>query len=376
MGKVFVELFRFDSHTDYLPYYVKHAIEYGENETVHDLFEKINTAQAFGFDADCICKINNYFLSSSELVADVVRRCGSEIRIDPASEFLAYKDLRIDKSSFIVKANILAGYLSKEEMASYLKKNELDYFSSNTLNYNREYIGDHVLLMASNIIEKRPELEEEILGLLMDKENGIWYHSSSKNRLFSFDQKDEETIENLMKKCLERARPIPKSKIAKSLRSFFQKEKTSLLETSLEQGEELPTKVTQEFSGFNIASYEGLQQNSIESLVKKSGATYIDIPSKHEDLAPYSQLVKKEFSYKIAGDILLQAMDKSADFIVVKNEQTRAFFDENQAKMEEVIGREIGLSVISQGQFVQLLEGERDSTKLGFDDHKVKISFL
>lgn len=171
-------------------------------------------------------------------------------------------------------------------------------------------------------------------------------------------------------------KPEPKSKIGKKIRDFFQKESALPAEVTDRQSEEISVQESRDFAGFNIATYEGTEPGAIESLVKKSGAVHINIPSKHEDITPYSQHVDKNFSCKIAGDILLQAMDKNADFILVKNEKTRDFFDKNQAKMQRLTGREIGLSVICQEQFVQLLEGERDRAKLGFDDHKVKISFL
>lgn len=375
MAKIEVELFRFDSRTDYLPYYTKHVLEYGAEETIEDLLETIDKTQPFGFDKDGICKINHYFLRSSERVADVAVRCGGMITIDPVSEFLAYKDLKIDKSDLLLKLDLLSPYITADEKVSALRRTELYYYASNTLNYKRAYIGDHVLLMAAEIIEKHPETQSEILRLLSDKDNGIWYHTSLQNRLFSYDANKLKKIEQLLKKCTERFKPAPKSKIAKTLCGFFQKQ-ADTPEASEAKNEEFSAKVSQNFSGFNIATYEGSEEGMIEPLVKKSGAVHIDIAARHEDLASHSRQVDKNFSCKIAGDILLQAMDKNADFILVKNEKTRDFFDKNQKKMQHLTGREIGLSVLSQNQFIQLLEGEKDRSKLGFDDHKVKISFI
>ncbi|MBE0498450.1 MAG: DUF5644 domain-containing protein [Campylobacterales bacterium] len=333
MAKTEVELFRFDSRTDYLPYYTKHSVSYSSDETIADLFEKINLIQPFGFDKEGVCKINHYFLRSSERIADVISRCGETLTIGPASEFLVYKDLQIDKSDLASKLDLLAPYMSQEEKESCLKRTELHYYASNTLNYKRDYIGDHVLLCAAEIIEKHPENEKEILRLLSDKDNGVWYHSSLKNRLFSYDSAEEATIEQLLKKCLKMLKPEPKSKIGKKIRDFFQKESPLPAEGTNRQSEEISVQESRDFAGFNIATYEGTEPGTIESLVEKSGAVHINIPSKHEDMTPYSQHVDKNFSCMIAGDILLQAMDKNADFILVKNEKMRDFFDKNQAKM-------------------------------------------
>lgn len=56
--------------------------------------------------------------------------------------------------------------------------------------------------------------------------------------------------------------------------------------------------------------------------------------------------------------------------------KTKEFFDENQSKMEKSVDREINLPILSQGKFIQLVEGETDPVALGFNNHKVKISFL
>lgn len=140
MAKIEVELFRFDSRTDYLPYYTKHSVSYSSDETIADLFEKINLIQPFGFDKEGVCKINHYFLRSSERLADVISRCGETLTIEPASEFLVYKDLQIDKSDLASKLELLSPYMSHEEKESCLKRTELCYYASNTLNYKRDYI--------------------------------------------------------------------------------------------------------------------------------------------------------------------------------------------------------------------------------------------
>jgi hypothetical protein len=376
MAKTEVELFRFDSRTDYLPYYTKHSVSYSTDETIADLFEKINKIQPFGFDNEGICKINHYFLRLNERVANVVSRCGVALTIEPASEFLAFKDLQIDKSDLISKLDLLAPYMSQDEKESCLKRTELHYYASNTLNYKRDYIGDHVLLCAAEIIKKYPKHEGEILRLLSDKGNGIWYHSSLKNRLFNYDGTEEAAIEQLLQKCLKLLKPEPRSKIGKKICDFFKKESRALVDEADAQSEAFFIQESRDFAGFNIATYEGTEPGAIGSLVEKSGAVHIDIPAKHEDLAPYSQHVDKNFSFKIAGDILLQAMDKNADFILVKNEKMRDFFDKNQVKMQRLTGREVDLGIVSQEQFVQLLKGERDRVKLGFNNHKIKIPFL
>ncbi len=369
MNKIRVELFRFDSKTDYLPYYTKHTLSYSENDTVNDLLDKINKSKPFGYSENCNLKFNELYINAKENVAEMVARCGDEVQINPISEFRSQKDLIIDRSDFIQKMSLIEKYIGAEEKIAYRKSTELAYYASNTLNYNRDYIGDHVLVIAADLIERDFSLRNEIIGLLVNEENGLWYHTSIENRVL--DKTLEAKIQKIIYLALESAKP--RSKIAKRLASFCEKKNIKDFETTAAVS---ASKVAQSFDGFNIAAYHGVEQSQLKELVEISNASYIQIPSGREDLGSHSVLTDGKFSFMIAGDILMQAKDNNADFVLVKNETTKEFFDKNQKKMEKLIGRELGLSVISQDQFVQLLEGEKDSTKLGFNTHNVAVSFL
>lgn len=369
MNEIRVELFRFDSKTDYLPYYTKHTLSYSENDTVNDLLDKMNETEAFGYSANCNLKFNGLYINAKENVAEMVARCGDEVQINPISEFRSQKDLIIDRSDFIQKMSLITKYISAEENIAYRKSTELAYYASNTLNYNRDYIGDHVLLIAADLIEKDFSLRNEIIGLLVNEENGLWYHTSIDNRVL--DKSYEEKIQKIIYLALESTKP--KSKIAQKLASFCEKKSIKDFEATTTAS---ASSIVQSFDGFNIAAYHGAGPSQLKELVSASNANYIQIPSECEDLGSHSVLIDDKFSFRIAGDILMQAKDNNADFVLVKNETTKAFFDKNQSKMEKLIGRELNLSVISQDQFVQLLQGEKDSTKLGFNEHKVAVSFF
>jgi hypothetical protein len=369
MNEIRVELFRFDSKTDYLPYYTKHTLSYSENDTVNDLLDKMNEVEAFGYSANCNLKFNELYINAKENVAEMVARCGDEIQINPISEFRSQKDLIIDRSDFIQKMSLIEKYLGAEENIAYRKSTELAYYASNTLNYNRDYIGDHVLLIAADLIEKDFSLRNEIISLLVNEENGLWYHTSIENRVL--DKRYEAKIQKVIYLALESTKP--KSKIAKKLASFCEKKSIKNFE---ETATASASNVIQSFDGFNIAAYHGVEESPLKELIDVSNASYVKIPSAREDLGSHSVLIDDKFSFMIAGDILMQAKDNNADFVLVKNATTKEFFDANQGKMEKLIGRELGLSVISQDQFIQLLEGEKDRAKLGFDKHKVAVSFF
>lgn len=355
--EVHVELFRFDSKVDYLPYYKKYTIEYDEKDTILNLLNKINSIDKFSYEAtaDFNLKINDLYLSSNENIASVVDRTSSDFKIEPISTFRAVNDLVIDKKDFLEKIDSFKSYITSTDIEKYAKNYELDYYASNTYNINRDYIGDHSLLIACDIIEQNPDLTEEILEKISKQEDGVFYHTSLVNRVFNYDTNKEKRI--------------------KSLLNMLPKVALSSINTE-SVIKDYDTTVTQYFDGFNIASFEGTNRNSSTSIINDSKANYIDISLKNEDLAPYSTLVSNDFSLKIAGEILLQAKDESADFIVVRGNRDIELFDGEQKRIEKVVGREIKLPVISKEQFSKLLQGERNKSVLGLDTHKVNVSFL
>ena len=368
-NKIFIELFRFNAQTDYLPYYQKHILTYVKNDTINDLLAQMNQIEAFGFNENMNLKVNDLYTNASVLVSDMVEKFGNDIRIDSISEFRAQKDLLIDRSDFIEKLSLLDAYIDAETNISYRKSTELAYYASNTLNYNRDYIGDHVLIIAADLIEKKFELKNEILNILTKEENGIWFHTSLENRLDC--SKEEKKIQKLMYLAKEYIKPT--CKVQKKIASFFEKEEQGCLD---ESNTTSASSLVQSFDGFNIAAYHGVSETNLETLISDAKASCVDFPSSKEDLATDSALSDDNFTFKIAGDILIQAKDANADFMLVKNNQTKEFFDKNQKKMEKLTGRELGLSIVSQDQFIQLLEGEKDAGSLGFNDHKVEVAFL
>ena len=68
------------------------------------------------------------------------------------------------------------------------------YYASNTLNYKSDYIGDAILILAYDLIEKNPTIANYILLALDNMEIGAQYHTSLENRIYNFDMQIEEKI--------------------------------------------------------------------------------------------------------------------------------------------------------------------------------------
>jgi len=363
INELHVELFKFDSKLDYLPYYKKYTIKYQEKDTILSVLNKINTIDKFSYEStvEFNLKINGLYLNAGEYIKNIVDLTSSDFIIEPVSIFRAINDLIIDKTDYLEKILLFKKFVTPMDLDEYASNYELDYYASNTYNINRDYIGDHSLLIASDIIEQTPEYTQEVLNIIGSPEDGILYHTSLEHRVFNYDSSKEKRIKKLMLM-------YDKVLVLKNARD--------LLGVGSSESSVSSLKISQEFKGFNIASFDGLAKVDIAKTIKESQANYINIKLKNEDLAPYSTLVSDNFSLKIAGDILLQAKDENADFLVVRGAADISLFDNKQKQIEKAVGREIDLPVISVMQFCKVLEGEKDKRVLGFDKHKVNVSFL
>jgi hypothetical protein len=347
-------IFRFNYKMDYLPYYKKYTIALKPDKSVLELLEMINDIEGFEFDkSGCYLKINNLFLHSDTNIGELVEKLGTtEWTIEPISKYSAKLDFMIDTNELEAKLGIFDEYLTQEQKDEYKEKYILEYYASNTLEYNREYMGDHCLLVAYDIIQENRLAQDAIAKIVKNENSGILYHTDLSHRLLEDKNDVEAKIKKLYAYCNMQIPEVEKESIS------------------------TPKEIKQSFAGFNIAVYGENRETIRDEYVKASNAKYIDIVSGLDDLAINSQSVDKKFTLAIAGNILLEAKDSNSDFLVVQNDSQLAIFDKMQKKIESVVGRDIILPVITAKQFEMLLAGEKNISTLGFNKHKVKVSFL
>ncbi len=353
-NKLSIELFKFSHKTDYLPYYKKYTTAYNNEDTVLDLLNTLNKDEKFSFTRveEYGIKINNLFVKTTDLVHDIVSATSNDFIIEPVSSYRAIEDLTINNDDFFEKLNIFNKYLSTNEKEEYTKNLQFEYYASNTLNINKNYIGDHSIIIASDIIANKPELKNEVIELINDKNNGVWYTTSKDTRVLHTNTVYKTKIETLIQ------------------------EVTKYQQTNTHYEEKSVDTISQKFTDFNIAVYDINDTDFLEKSILNSDAKYVNINSKNDDLAFHSQSVNKTFSYEIAGNILLEAKDNNADFIVVKSENAFKLFDNKQKEIEKVVGRDIQLPIITIKQFNHILSGEKDYKTLGFNNHKIAVPFL
>ncbi len=323
-----IKLFKFDSKTDYLPYYKSYELELESVKTISDVLNTLNTIEKFGYisDENFFLRVNDIFVSSDANIKDVITDT-NELTIEPLSINRALNDLIIDTKDYQEKLNFLDAYFTEEEKTLMIKEKVymLEYYASNTLYFNPDYIGEHVLFLASELIQKDPSLKNK-LSTLVDTENGIRIRSSLEHRVLNANEEVNSTFSEVT----------------------------------------LTSEPLQYLDNFNVALFCGLNTSSFEKTIKQSNASYVELTSKHFDI-PMSS---KKLSYLMAGNILLEAKDKNADFLVVNNKTELKLFDAKQKSIESTMGREIDLPILTRDEFIQLLQGNTN-----FDSRKIKIPF-
>jgi len=198
-------VFRFNSETDYLPYYKKIEMEVTSEEVVLDILNRIKWEHdgSFSYRRSCrhgICgacaiKVNGKgVLACKERMNDLIELFGTEMTIEPLSIKRAVKDMIIDKEDFWKKHEQVKPYLvdeidehpqsenlvtPKEEAqlleADYCIQCGLCHYSCPSLENNEAYIGPAAFAAAYRFnADVRDQATLERLDIINAPEQGVW----------------------------------------------------------------------------------------------------------------------------------------------------------------------------------------------------------
>ncbi|EAH4531910.1 DUF5644 domain-containing protein [Campylobacter jejuni] len=357
MKNLELRIFRFDKQKDYEAYYKPYVYNNYENfATLYDLLLQVQNDDIY-FDFEKNDKsyivVNKEFLPLNTPLDILVKKYDFNLIIEPLSTKRSVKDLIINKDDFLEKFKYLAPFASEEDKKLYEKYDYL-YYSSEILDFLPEYMGDAVFYLASKMIEKYPEKKIEILKTLADKEKGIFYHLESKNEIL------ETTIKNLQNEILNLGL-FDKNIL------HFDLPKTNAFDNEIKELKE----IKHNFKDFNIAFY-GF--NTCDTLKSKLKAKFISYENSVKNNGFSLLNLNPTLSYKIAADIVLDAYDSGADFMVVKEEKDFYLFDTCAKKLMQTSGREFeDFYILSRFEFLALIEGiQAPSLK----NHTLKVSLI
>ncbi|XPV69479.1 MAG: DUF5644 domain-containing protein [Halarcobacter sp.] len=365
--KLEISLFRFDYKSDYLPYYTKNFIQVKNEKKLVDLLDKINIEEPFEYRStdNFNLVVNGIFTKASISIDELVKTFGKDLIIEPISIRRSKKDLTIDDSDFKQRLKLLEEFVDDEIKALY-NSYKIYFYASNTINYEYEYIGDALLLLAYDLIQKNKKDEKRILEILSQHECGAQFHTSLENRVYNLDMEIENKIQEIKKK-LNLTKDIKEQNFTTN-----KKNKALAFENIENIGE-----IKHYFDNFNIAYYKGLNEDTqTSSILNKLNAKVIDTEAMKSDLALESFHINKEFSMKLASTVMIEAFDNSADLLVVDDEKLFSLFDANRETLKELSGREIDLPVIHKSELIKLAIGQHDEVKKTLIKHSVNPELI
>lgn len=358
--KLEISLFKFDKNSDYLPYYTKHFLKIENEKNILEILKTINKTAKLGFK-DCKnfdLVINGVYVKADITTKEIVENFGKELIIEPISIRRAYNDLLIDDNDFIEKFKILKNYTTDEDEINYSNLKQY-YYASNTLNYNSDYTGDAILLLAYDLIQKTPNHSNYILNVLNDVEIGAQYHTSLENRIYNIDSSIEEKIQDIQKRL--------------NIFEDLDKQNFRINNTLIIDFEEFKDnyEIKHDFSDFNIAYYPSKNNERTLDLLNKLNAKFLNLDTLKLDIAKNSFNKNPQITYCVASTILLDAFDSNADFLLVDTIEDFYVFDYNRKQIEKISGREIILPVIHINELQKLASGEHFEAKRTLEKHKI-----
>jgi len=335
-----IKAFFFNAETDYLPYYKNFNIDLTDEMKAKDLLTLIQERnENFAYpDENLLFRINDLIVDGDQSMSEVVERLGTSLKIDPISAYRSNNGLIINDDDFMQSYEILAPYASEEDLEYYKTLYALHY-ASETENFDRDYIGDAVLLLAHKMIAANSDHKEVIL-------EAITYPYSSlldceyENNLFHA-QDHTAAIEELKMMVKPPKEPSFMDKLATRLA-----EKTDAL---LKKEEKEASVVSVE--GKQVAYYAGAVTENMDSVQQK-----IEKPISFSRTNKLSGLTllkdNPKLAYAKAGTTLLDALDSGAQVLIVEEQEVYEMFKNNFKAIEKTMGRDIDLALISAEDFL------------------------
>ncbi len=365
--KLEISLFRFDKDSDYLPYYTKHFLDVDKNTTMLDLLNTLNNKEEFKYikDENFDIVVNNLYAKASNTIGEFLKENETDLRIEPISIARASYDLIIDEKDFKDKISLLDEFLDDNLKEEYEELKPY-YYASDSLKFNRDYIGDAVLILASKLMDNsNDDIKNKILKTLSSLEIGASYYSSSKRKFLNFNDDYEKRIK-LIQNALNCYKEVENQN--------FRVKNTLIIDFKDFDND---IEIKHDFKDFNYVYYSSNEKNNLYiDFLNRLNGKLLKIEADNVDLAKNSFHVNPKLTYYLASKIILDAFDNSADFLVVDNQEDFYIFDYNRKLLEKQCGREIALPVLHINEVQKLASGQHEEVKKTLDKHVVNPEII
>ena len=332
--KLEIKAFFFNAKTDYLPYYKKFNISISKEATSKTLLEKIKEQdENFSYPVDKLFfRVNGLVVDIKEPILNIIKKLGKTLQIDPLSSYHSINGLILNDESFEESFKLLEPFASTSDRNYYETLYPL-HFSSETFLFEKNYIGDAILILAHKMISENLEYKDEILDVISLNENGL-FSCEYENNCFN-PQYHLASIEALK----SMVSPTKTSKLKELKYRLFSKINDSSID----------------IENKNIAYYAGKEvdnSNIIKELIEENNAKLISFSKACKKSGFLLMAKNPSLGLKKAGATLLDALDSGAEIFMVSDEKVLRMFKENLKAIECSVGRDIGLELVSSKELL------------------------
>lgn len=348
--KLTIRAFFFNAKTDYLPYYKNFTLSVERETTAKELLGLIQEQNSdFSYPKQkLLMKINGLVVEAKEPVANIVENIGTELTIEPVNSYRSNNGLKINDDDFMQSYALLEPYATESDL-NYYKTLYALHYASETENFDREYIGDAILVLAHKMISEGSEHKKAILEAITSVHSGL-LDCEYDNNLFKAQSHNAAitTLKDMTKKGEDNEH----LSLMDMIKNRFCKEKEEKVVTKAKRA----AKTIGNLEDKHIAYYAGKESENehvISQIILDMGAKEVAIARKYKLSGASIFADNKTLALKKAGTTLLEAYDAGAEVLVVENEACYAMFANQLSEIENIMGRKmIGLELISSEDFV------------------------
>jgi succinate dehydrogenase/fumarate reductase-like Fe-S protein len=329
--KLNLRVFFFNAKTDYLPYYKNFKINIADDEPLKNILPKIKEQNIFfNYPQENLSfRVNSLVTDGRVKVKDVVKELGKELLIEPTSSYHASNCLILNDDDFYESYKLLEEFCNEDDKIFY-QSLHAEHYASATFEYNKKYIGDAVIILASRLIYNKNPHREEILKAISCP-NGLWDAEFEDNMLIP---QDYSGTFNLLRDLS--IPPKDKNRVSDLGTRYYKEQDLSNLEE------------------VGVAFYYGnrfaKERYELSNEVKEKGYFEVKFNHSHKSCGINIADFNEELALIKAGRVLSDAYDSGA-VILVANKDYINYFKRNYGKIEKVINRELRINLVDIDNF-------------------------
>lgn len=343
-----VKIFRFNAKNDVLRYYKPYFFENCDFVDLVGLLCEIKKSDPyFEYEGCEFVKINGVVTSLKTRMDRLLACFGANFIIEPLSTRRAVKDLLINDGDFWAKFEPFSKFASKEDRAYYASLKP--YFYAGFMSeFEPNFIGSSAIIFAKFLCKKYPDKKDEILTLVDSAKFGVWIACGLENFIFEAASEFNEALAYIKANIKEPLRKPPKIKDESPL---------------------IKLNAKHDLKDFAVAIY-----GEISPQIKSLKAKFIALESSNLPCGFDMLGLNDELGFKLASEILFEAFDSGADFLLASDEKAFYMFDTLYKKLEKFASRRLeNFYILRQNELIRIANGQIPQE---LKEHKLKVHLI